>query len=518
MKHKRQSGQILVLFAGGLVGILALAALAIDLSSVFSLQQMERSAADAAALAGAQDLQTPGSRAVGPSDYDNARTHALANLASKLGATSAPSGPSCAPTFVVDCPIPGTPYEVSIKTPSPSAVNVDATRAVQVTVRQRDVPLTFARVFGQHDWNVAETSVAGLDYSGQYAIITLRPPVSGRAGNGFTSPFIGVSRADVTVNGAGSAVVAVGGDIGMNTGAKLNGLTATVSVADGYYIRYYGCADCTDHGTPLWPNAYKQLRALIQDPKYPVPVQGSTPPGGVDTSTCAAATATANASGYDTTSLSTITCYLPGVYASEVTVGPNELAILEPGVYFLNGGLTLKGSLIGGYEPASPGVALVFPQSQSFTINATAPVLALNRGSAYDLTLATGQPATAALFNGAPVQTNTTPPILMSVIVQGTPSCTVTIPAPDCADQTIKWAGAGGHTTMAVGGVVYAPSDNSQVAGKDDSVHGYFGQIVSWTIEYSGGSTVNENYPGGPTNGFVRLDTACSGGTTPCSP
>jgi len=143
-----------------MIGLLALLVLAVDLSSVYSLQQMERSTADAAALAGAQDLQTPGSRAVGTSDYVNARTHALANLASKLGATSAPSCSTAAD--IVNCQVPGTPYQVSIKTPSPSAIDVLATRAVQVTVRQPNVRLTVAQLFGQNNWNVAETSVAGL--------------------------------------------------------------------------------------------------------------------------------------------------------------------------------------------------------------------------------------------------------------------------------------------------------------------------------------------------------------------
>jgi len=120
-------------------------------------------------------------------------------------------------------------------------------------------------------------------------------------------------------------------------------------------------------------------------------------------------------------------------------------------------------------------------------------------------------------LNGVPVQTNTTPPMLISVIVPGDPACPVVVPAPSCTDQTIKWTGSGSATVTAVAGVVYAPSDNSKVAGNSDP-KGYVGQLVAWTITYSGGSTLNQHYPGAPTNGMVRLDTACSGGTSVCNP
>jgi len=511
VNRKQQSGQVLVLFAGGLIGLLALIALALDISSVFALQRMERSTADAAALAGAQDLQTPGSRAVGSTDYVNARTHALQNLASKLGATSAPS---CSTALdIVDCAIPGTPFEVSVKTPSPSALYVDATRAVQVTVRQRDVPLTFARLFGQHDWNVAQTSVAGLDYSGQYAVLTLRPPDSGRDGN----------EGDITINGTGSAVRAIDGDIGMNTGAKLNGHSATVFVPDGYYVRYYGAT--TEYSTPPGAAAQKQLRALIPDPKYPIPSSAGVPAGGTDAgAACTAARATSVTNGYLTAAQAAgATCRTPGVYSAELKIGNSGIVLLEPGVYFLNGGVENKGILIGGYTANSPGVALIVPQSKAFISDGggggSANVLALNRGSAFDLRSG-GQEATAALLNGVPVQTNTTPPMLISVIVPGDPACPVVVPAPSCSDhshETIKWTGSGGATVTAVAGVVYVPSDNSAVAGNSDP-KGYVGQLVAWTITYSGDSTLNQHYPGAPMNGFVRLDGACSGGTSTCNP
>jgi hypothetical protein len=311
----------------------------------------------------------------------------------------------------------------------------------------------------------------------------------------------------------------------MNTGATLNGLTATVSVSDGYYIRYYGAT--TDTSTPPGPAAYKQLRALVPDPNYyQTSWRTGALTGGTDASaTCTTAKATVVSNGYLTAAVAAgATCYKPGIYTSTLNVPNGSVAVLEPGVYFLDQGVTFKGVIIGGYAENVPGVALVVPQAQSFTMNGggggSANVLALNRGSAYDLR-AGGQEATAAqTVDGALVQTNTTPPMLMSVIVPGDPACPVVVPAPSCSDhahETIQWTGSGSATVTSVAGVTYSPSDNSQVAGNSDP-KGYLGQLVAWTIRYSGGSTLNQHYPGAATNGMVRLDTACSGGTSPCNP
>lgn len=498
MKTKRQDGQILVMFAGGVIALLLIAALVVDVSMVYSTQRMERSLADAAALAGAQDLQTPGSRAVTDSDRTLARTHALQNLASSLGATGAPS---CSPTInISNCVIPGTPYVVSIKTPSPSAINVLDTRAVQVTVRQPVVSLGFARLAGHDTWDVAQTSVAGLGFAGQYAVITLRPPTSGLTGN----------TGDIRINGTGSAVVAIGGDIGMNTGATLNGNDATVSVPDGYYVRYYGAT--TDRSTPPGPAAYKQLKSLIADPAYPYPSATlSTPIGGKVTCPAdATLVTTLAANGYGTYAASKLVCFAPGKYSATLSVNNGDVGVMLPGIHFLNQGIDLKGTLIGGYEAAVPGVAIIVPYTQEVKLTGTPPFFALNRGTAFDGRVG-GQEAAPVLT------TNEAPPVTLSLVVTRNPACTVVVPAPSCGSTTLDFSGFGGKGFVSIAGVVYGPSDNMEVSGNGDS-RGYVGRIVAWTITYSGGSTLTQHYVGAPVNGVVRLDEACSGGNSICNP
>jgi hypothetical protein len=538
----------MVLFAGAIIGFVALAALAVDVAMVYSLQQTERTAADAAALAGAQDLQIAGSRSIDSTHQISAVQDALDNLVGRFRATgtalTTASGSNCTPTAgsvvsVTECALVGTPYWVTIKTPSPSAVDVAPNRAVQVTVRNSDVPLTFARLFGQHDWNVSKTSVAGIAFGGTdaIAIATLRTPVSGRIGNS----------GDITIDSNGGEVNAIKGDIAMNTGDVLNGHGATVQVSDGYYVHYYGSYN--EQSNPPGPYAYLQLPVPIPDPFYMVPTAPSGTPtyttddtnpltGAQDVSTsaaCSNATAQAVTNGYPTVSA----CYKPGVYNFTLTIASKGVTdLLEPGVYWFNLGLTLKGNLIGGVQANAPGVALVIPQesgpscggasSSCFIMNGggsgSANVLALNRGATYTTGGQCGSPtncATAALMpDGTKVETNTRDPLPLSVIVAPDPlnPCPVTVPAPSCSGTTIDWAGAGGGTTiLSISGVVYAPSDSVKVTGSGDP-KGYLGQMWTWAAKYSGSATLNQYGPGTTPNGSVRLDQACSGGSSPCSP
>ena len=171
-------GQVLVLAALLMVLLIGVTGLAIDISAAYMADRWQRAVADAASLAGGQDLQIPGSKALpGASQYQAARTHAMDILVSELRATSTPSVAVGSPCLTAaGCPLPGTPYEVALRTnPSPSCVDCDPFRAIQVTIRQPAFGLTFARIFGQDSWVVSTTSVAGIVQSRQYGVVTLRP-------------------------------------------------------------------------------------------------------------------------------------------------------------------------------------------------------------------------------------------------------------------------------------------------------------------------------------------------------
>ncbi len=563
-KQADSRGQILVIFAGGLIGLVGLMALAIDLSNVYSIQQKERSLADAAALAGAQELQSTTSRTIPSGAYTRARQYALASVAGALGAPA----PTCDPAVnVIDCSIP--PYLVSVKTnPSPSADNVDPFRAVQVTVRVPNVQLTFARLFNQNNWNVGITSVAGLGYGRSYTVITLRPPK--QTGNTFEVN-------DIELNGNNTTVNVERGDVGTNANMRYPGSGAVLNLDPGYGLYYFD-----PYGGPAWvgppsppSRTVQKITTLIQDPGYRYPsmvdaqtdaqtfddartsqVQAVTPPGlAVERADlnggCLALAQTVNTTAYSfmtaaLASPSAIFCYSPGIYQSgseaknaQIVVEVGQVALLRPGAYYLRNGLDVRGRLIGGWEAGQPGVALMFDQSgpgnggQNIFNGNAAETISLNAGTRFP-TRATGNAATAALdWSGLKVETSgpssPTPPLAITILVRkdrggpgGTQGCVVPSSPPylepsTCnasQNQTIRIAGGG---QLVIEGVQYAPTDNVAISGSADG-NGRVGQIISWTITYGGGSTLNQEGPANQGAGILYLDAACSGGGNPCSP
>lgn len=518
----RERGQVLPLSALFMFTLLGAGALVLDVARVYSLQRFERSVADAAALAGGQDLQITGTRNITAAQYTNARADALNLLNRELGGTSSPSCAGSTASNIVDCAIPGTAYLVSIKTnPSPSAMTVDPARAVQVTIRQPNVSLTFGRLMGQTTWNVGITSVAGIGFIGQYAVITLQPPNGTDTGNALGS---------LALSGTGTSLTISGGDIGSNRDALTSG-GSTIVLDTGYRIDHFDPP--TSWTTP--PPGHK-IPTLIPDPNYTIPPSTGAPGTFASAASVGVKDTAANCLGIvnawlvpDTNgykpfvpmtagspNMSKITCYKPGVYNFTLNDGNGDLSILEPGLYFFNRGVTLMSNLIGGYQPSSKGVALVFPRDQQFKNNNTG-LVALNAGT--KLGSAAGSEASAALDYAAnPIQTNGTPNLNMTIMVQKDAACTVTQPYPNACDDvhnnTIK---LNGGSSIYLAGVQYAPSDNAALAG-GVAAAGYVGQIVSWTVAYSGGTTIKQRYPGAAQNGVLRLDTACAGPNTSCSP
>jgi len=523
--NDRRRGQVLPLFAIFLIGLFALAALAVDVSSAYSARQAYRTAADAASLAGAQDLQAAATRAVTSTERLKARTDALKSLVTDFGA----SAPTCDPNNdIADCPLPGTPFKVSIKTPSPTCVTCDPTHSVQVTVDNPAFQLTFARVLGIRQWNVASASVAGLTFGRSYALMTLRPPTG-------TGALPDVR--DIEING-GTHVTIDRGDVGSNANMLYSGSGSKLFLDPDYGMYYYDPFNAPLWSSPPNPPAKPRLTSLITDPNYTIPSSAGGPVGAPDTAVnCAAAAAVvfSNAkyapsvpvTGLGLPDMTKIQCYKPGKYAAEVTINNGNLGILQPGLYFFNGGLNAQGSVIGGFAPNSPGVALVFPETQGTMFrNRTGgggslqQVVALNAGSKY--LNASGTEAIAARdYAGNPIQTNTTPALLMTVIVQKDANCIPVLPLPAACDNREenqnKAIDLSGGSGMYLAGVQYAVSDGISIAGNTSS-GGYVGQIIAWTVFYTGGSDIRQEGPGGPNVGIIRLDAACTIPGIACAP
>jgi Flp pilus assembly protein TadG len=538
-------GQVLPLFALFLLVLLGLTALAIDVSGALSARRAYRSYADSAALAGAQDLQVAGSRLVGTAERTRARTHAMDRLASLLGSSVPPATTiGCDPALdIVDCALPGTAYRVSIKTPSPSCVDCNVDRSVQVTVRNPVYNLTFARLFGQSTWNVASTSVAGLTFSKSYAIQTLRPPK--RTGSTFDVK-------DITLDG-GTVVDVQTGDVGTNANMNYSGIGSLMILDSGYDVWYF---DAAGQGWSPTPTG-RRLPALMTDPNYRYPDMTGAPTYGdaresqADNTGKPVTTAAGNAacltewnkvdtarySAIASTPHTNVYCYEPGIYdpaassgpqRAQIQIGTGNVGLLKPGAYYLRGGLDVGGSVVGGYEPNAPGVALMFDEcNNQCTLNGNnAFIFAINAGTKFPPTFSGGVGATAAIdWAGLPVVTSgplsPSPPILISILVNKDPTCFVPTSPPfqepaacdAMHNTTTNIAGSGG---IVLEGVQYMPTDNGVISGNSTS-NGRIGQIVSWTLKYSGGVRINQEGAAQEGPGILRLDAACTTPTTVCN-
>lgn len=529
-------GQVLILVAFGMIAFLGITGLVIDIGAAYSEQRHQRSVADAAALAGVQDVQRPDSRAVDNTEWTEGRTRAMENLVNQLNPGGSlpdcPASGGSAPyaANVVNCRLGATPYYVSVLAPSPSCATggCDRDRSVQVTVRVPKFGLAFARLppFNQLDWNVAATSVAELTYRASYNLVVLRPPKPSRANRPECSPDCDSNEDNVFIDGENTQL-RLSGDLGTNTNITL--AQGSIVVPPGRYGYHYDAyVNWTGDPQP------KRLSSPIEDPNYPIPSQTvGTPPAPFtteaaarDTLGCATERALVQPSyGIDPTwSTDDVRCYKPGIYDFKlVSEAQVKAMILEPGVYFFNRGLDVGSGviLVGGYEPNSPGVALVFPSGTgcsppcAFTAQ-SAGLVALNAGSAHP-TIASGSPATAAEhWTGTRIQTDGDPPVLMTIIVNKDPRCVVGTTEPtDCPSNTQLSLPGGGNIYLT--GIQYAASDNSTVRG-GSGTNGYIGQLITWTVHFTGGSIVNLTHAGEEEPGIYRIATPCSPGADCTNP
>ena len=545
------------------------AALAIDVSGAYSARRFYRSTADAAALAGAQDLQVLGSRVVTSVERTRARQHAMNSVTTELGiGGSLPAG--CSTSSDVDvtdaCVLPGTAFHVSIKAGSYpgqlspiTCVSCDPARSVQVGLRNASYQLSFARVLGQSSFNVGVTSVAGLAWAKSYAVVTLRPPE--KTGSTYDVR-------DIKLDG-GTHVTVTTGDVATNADMVYTGTDSWLHVDDGFGMFF---ADPV--GGPDWipPPTATRVYDYVSDPNYTYPAmagslgtsscgaslpsncaptftgdvteptclgQGVNPActrADLDPTGCGAEATYLQTSVYTfmaTQAANTIYCYKPGIYAPTrnsylLTVAGGTVALFMPGAYYFsspNGGLQIQNNarLLGGYRPGVPGVALMFDECNSQCVfNGTgAQTIALNVGNKYPPGTG-GVSATAAHdWNDQPVQTNGPTPILMTLLVNRDPTCFVPpFPGHEPAacdanhNATLNLAGGG---SLDVEGVQYAPTDNIKINGGSSGV-GQAGQLWVWTIFYSGGTQINQQGAGNTGAGALRLDAACTAPGTTCTP
>jgi putative Flp pilus-assembly TadE/G-like protein len=445
--HIAERGQILVIAVLMMLALIAIAGLAIDVSGAFLEQRWERSVADSAALAGAQDLQKPDRQLPTPDDRVRARRHAMDMLVRQLNATSTPSTDVTSTCLrVPGCSLPGTPYTVSIHAgveatlPIPTCVSdCDSRRAVQVNVSRCTVQgaacvpnfqLTFSRIFPAfRTWNVSTASVAGIVHARQVGVVTLRPPKPRSNGTD-------ANEKDLVIDGNNTKVIVGDADVITNTNVLCSGTNAELDLEDdlGFAVYYYDPyrqwdgSTGTSSGLCLNPPPGVPITSAVDDPGYTYPSRPADPAHiynkGPNSDPDAQAKGTDPAhAGYDPNYATrcateqgtvppayrelktnrrvndsaqvTTVCLRPGVYNYKLDVkdpssGNPNVFLLETGVYFFDYGANIDSTLIGGYLGGSPGVAVVLGESNTpngspgqFITSSTTSTLALNFGDKY---------------------------------------------------------------------------------------------------------------------------------------
>jgi hypothetical protein len=530
-----ERGQILPLFALLLVGIFGMMALAIDVTSAYSTRQAYRTIADAAALAGAQDLQIASSRQVTAAEYTQARTDAIASVERQTGVVAVCATVSNEAT----CTLPGQTPVFKVRSPlAPGdCVSCDPRHSVFVNFQNPNFAVSTARIFGVRGWNVGVGSVAGLEFSANYAVVTLRPfaPPNNAAGTDPNDDDISLSGGSPTQP---TTVRVINGDVGTNT-YVVTGSNTMVTLVDSagnptpdYRIYHYDqigtcgnptttCDTWNKDITNQYPVGWR-ISQLVNDPLYLAPGIPAKPGAAFTwsetTGLSGVSSATFTCSGVTAGVLPDGTkCFKPGVYPAQLTLtGSTPGAYLEPGVFFFDGGFRVGSGMkvYGGLQSNVPGVAIVVPQDQGFD-TAAADAVFLNSGSTGCAALSCRAAPARDYLNNA---VSTPDGVPLTIIVPRDESCfTGAVPqlCTDTHNDTIKLAGNSG---LIVGGVVYAPSDRVNVHSDDTAHVGSLGQIVAWTITYTGHATLNQEAQQSLSGGVLRLDAACTAPGTACRP
>jgi hypothetical protein len=336
------------------------------------------------------------------------------------------------------------------------------------------------------------------------------------------------------------------GDIGSNT-SLVEQLTpvgtpplCAVQLDAGFSIYHLSTYNtwCTT-GTPPAPRGI-QIQTRIPDPGYVTDArfgqieawlqanrtQSYPTQHALGSASCAGVTDVPSQPG-----LTTI-CYVPGYYPrysgqAAFDVGNGELAYLLPGTYFFNGNVTVgSGMLLGGNAPSQPanppqpavpqpGVALLFPSNFTFKTGAGVSV-SLNMGG----TSCSSDSCRATAPNDTPYS-----PLVgvanlpLTVVVQRIPACFTGLDPTNgnCSESNV--INLNGGASLAVAGIMYAPSDHVTVGSQNGAQAGTMGQIISWWVSYSGNTGLNQSYAGLFESGVLRIDAACTKGSPamPCN-
>lgn len=523
-----QHGQVLVIFAGGLILLLAVAALVIDLGFTFAIRRAEQNATDPGAIAAARWIRAdpggPNLQMMTESACFYARLNGFFPSATSNASDSTgnPIAPGC---IAVNDPNSTT---LAVHYPPSASAGDFAGRSgfVEVVIASQHQSF-LAGIVGLTRIGVSASAVAAFSAgdSNSNSLVALDPGdcqtaiVGGSGGSGPGLKVMVGGGVHVNSNCGGPVDPPVAGPC-LSTGSaalKVSGANAAlssaaaISVVGECSLNGSGATITSEAGTADAGYVVNQGAVRIGDPLaqlVPPPID-PTQPG----QSCGGATqldATTNNQGCGSGGVpwagpacgddATITCVTlnPGVYYGgwSITSGQKVRLLLNPGIYiFAGGGIKQTGSSIDAVTDAlgNPGHVLLYSTdnplfrdtcmsawSLSNTCQGPLGFTASTKVSAYGLD--------AATCTAIP---STCPYVGLFMWQDGNASCPTWSNTVNDCPVTI-----GGGTQMNVAGTIYAPD---QMVNLDGSGLGFSDgsatvQVISWAWKFVGNSTINMPY------------------------
>jgi hypothetical protein len=475
----REAGQILILFAGGLVLMLLIAALVFDVGQNLLDRRTEQNVSDAAALAGARYVHTAnyvyhGRCAAAPTGMP--AVNAACGLASDSGYVDGQNGR----TVQVDLP----PIAPSTFSGLPGYVEVQINNSR---------PSFFEGVLGIATQNTGAMGVATnqSDIALPYSLLALDPIGCG-------TNFISGNGASVTTNGTVHVDSSCPTDAINLTGKGV--LTAPECDVVGHISTSGGAADnCTSAPTGVLVSG--DLLAYLPPPIEPsgtptsvqsIPI-GTSPPSGCPGTSPATDAAPGNGCVFDTANM--VWRIYPGNYPGGITVQKGTV-YMDPGIYWIGGGgVQVRG---GGNTP-NTAVLVSKANSDNSGFTPSGGVLIYNTQDPNPTIAAACATTPGGSGCYGPIMLNGGASTLALTPYQLAPYKNMVIFMDRAAPLSVTITLNGGSSNLSITGTIYAPHTIVAMRGGASDTIG--AQLLVWNFQLNGnGASLTLNY--NPANLF----------------
>jgi hypothetical protein len=324
MKMNRQSGQVLVGVAFAMVVLAGFAGLALDLGTIRYQRRLQQTAADAAAIAGSNELRHNGGAGITTAARQASQTNGFTDSAGDVAncaATGVAVGTVC--VQIVHSPGNVTLPDGTVIPGGPHSGNVNYVEALVGVVQ----PTYFMKIFGVNSQFVLARAVAtqiGQSSDSAGCVYTLGPPGTGVGVTNSGTPTLNAPKCGIEDNGDftthGKTVNITAGNIGA-VGDVANKGGGTVLCGDPL-------ATCNVVQIPPISDPLSFLQAPTVG--SPVPWTGSP---------------------------------VPGTTYSSITINSGDMINFPAGLYIVNGNFTINGGAVVCNQLASPCTATGTPNA-----------------------------------------------------------------------------------------------------------------------------------------------------------